>query len=280
MSLSRRLMFPSLASAVLAPLVLLSGCGGGGSSSTGGTGTLSVSLADAPDPTISSLNITIDRVEAHVVNADDLNDNDANHWRVITTAPQTFDLLDLVKNETILGSGSIPAGHYTQVRLFPSNATVTDATGTHPVTIPSAANTGIKVNVDYTIGANQVTAILLDFNVSKSLIKTGAGTYKLQPVIPAVVKVLSGTVTGTVNSGTEALAGADVKAIYTAGSKYAIGTEVNTSFSLADGTFKVWALLPGTYSIVVTAPSGATQTKTGVIVSANQNTSVGTIALP
>jgi hypothetical protein len=282
LSLTRRALLLRLAPLALLPTFVLTGCGGGGSTGGpgGNTGTLRVSLVDAPDPTITSLNITIDRVEAHVVNPDDLNDNEPGHWQTITTNPQTFDLLDLVTNEAILGSGTLPVGRYSQVRLFISNATVTDATGTHPVTIPSAGNTGIKLNVDYTISPNQITAILLDFNVSKSLIKTGNGQYRLQPVSPAVVKVLSGTITGTVTRNGTPLDNADVKAVYVSGGKYAAGTEVNTSLTQDNGTFKIWALLPGTYNLTVTAPGGTTATRNAVVVTANQNTAVGTIAVP
>lgn len=277
--------FLKAAPLALAISVLAAGCGGGGSGSTPstststGVGRVSVALVDAPSPDISALNITIDRVEAHVVNATDLNDNDNSHWTKITSVPQSFDLLDLRTNEAILGSTTLPAGRYTQIRLFPSNATVTDATGSHPVTIPSAGNTGIKINVDYQIGADQITTILLDFNVNKSLIKTGNGQYRLKPVIPAVVKVLSGTISGTVTDASGPVNGAEIKAVYAAGSKYAVGTEVNTSISDTDGSFKVWALLPGTYDLTVTIPGGAALSKTGVVVAANQNTATGTLSV-
>src|SRR6185369_14004795 len=98
---------------------------------------------------------------------------------------------------------------------------------------PSGVQTGVKVNVDYDISANQVTTILLDFNVCKSLNKLGNGNYQLQPVIPAVVKVLSGTVTGHVALNGNPVQGATVTATYTAGSSYPIGTVVNTNMSLA-----------------------------------------------
>jgi hypothetical protein len=280
LSFTRRSFLLRLTPLALLPVVALAGCGGGGSGAGGNTGTLRVSLVDAPDPSITSLNVTIDRVEAHVINPNDPNDNEPGHWQAITTDPQTFDLLDLVTNEAILGSGTLPVGRYSQVRLFVSNATVTDATGTHPVTIPSAGNTGIKLNVDYTISPNQVTAILLDFNVSKSLIKTGNGQYRLQPVIPVVVKVLSGTITGTVTRNGTPLPDADVKAVYVSGGKYPVGTEVNTSITQDNGSFKIWALLPGTYALTVTAPNGTTVTRNGVVVAANQNTAIGTITLP
>ncbi len=264
---------------------LIAGCGGGSGSGSGPTtnnetGQVSVSLVDAPAPDISALNITIDRVEAHVVNPTDLNDDDNSHWKAITSVPQSFDLLDLRFNEAILGSTTLPAGAYKQVRLFPSSATVTDASGTYPVIIPSASNTGIKINVNYNISADQITTILLDFNVSKSLLKTGNGQYRLKPVIPAVVKVLSGTISGTVSDGNAPIDGAEITAVYAAGNAYAVGTEVNNSISAADGAFKIWALLPGTYDLTVTSPTGTVVSKTGVVVSANSDANVGTLTAP
>lgn len=267
---------------------LTAGCGGSsssGSSGSGspasGSGTLSVAMSDAPPagaPAVTRVNVTIDRVEANVNGA----------WTPVAAASQSFNLLDLVTNPALLGSTTLPAGHYTQVRLFPSSATVTDTTGTYPVDIPSGVQTGVKLNVDYDINPNQITTILLDFNVNKSLVREGNGQYKLQPVIPAVVKVLSGTVSGTVTDATSGspLVGATVTAAYTAGSAYALGTDVNTGVSISpDGAFHIWALLPGTYTLTATYTdpgTGAVRTsaRTGVIVAANQDTAVGALALP
>ncbi len=265
--------------ALFAALPLLGGCGGSSDSDNAGngSGTFRVALADAPPSSgsVSAVNITIDRVEANVDGA----------WTPITSVPQSFNLLDLVKNEAILGSSQLPAGRYTQVRLFPSAATVTDAAGTNPVVIPSGVQTGVKINVNYDISPNQVTTVLLDFNVAKSLVRQGNGRYLLQPVIPAVVKVLSGTVTGTFTDGTDPLPGAAVTAVYTAGDRYPLGTEVNTGATLADGTFKVWALLPGTYTITVSYTDPVTsalrtRTITDVLVSPDQNTDLGTLVAP
>jgi hypothetical protein len=266
--------------------LILAGCGGGGSSSNGGSagsgrGTLVVAMADAPPaPEVTAVNVTIDRVEAHV----------NGEWTPLPmAAPVTLNLLDLARVEAVLGSASLPAGSYTQVRFFPTQTTVTDAAGTHDVTVPSAAQTGIKVNVNYEITPDAVTTVLLDFNVNKSLHRQGNGQYHLQPVIPAVVKTLSGTVTGSVTDGAAPgggpLPGAVVAAVYEAGDSYPVGTEVNTGVALTDGTFKVWALLPGTYTLRVTFTDPVTSavrtvTKTGVVVTANQNTDVGALAVP
>jgi hypothetical protein len=266
---------PRLFALLLTCLVLLFAWGCGGSSSEpAGNGTLAVRLADAPDPTITAINITVPRVEAHV----------DGEWVEVATPNQTYNLLDLVTNDVLLGQASLPAGSYSQIRLFVSEATVTDSEGTHNVTIPSAAQTGIKLNVSYTIEPNQVTELLLDFNVDKSLIKQGNGQYRLQPVIPVVVKVLSGTITGAATDGTANLQNVQVVATYTAGSSYPVGTEVNTSATMEDGAFKVWALLPGTYRLnfsydVPESTTDLTAVVADVEVSANQNTDVGTVTL-
>lgn len=246
---------------------LFSGCGGNGAR---GSGTLTVLLADAPNPTATAVDITLDRVEANIDGT----------WQAVNSSPQTYNLLELARIPAPLGSIILPSGHYTQVRLFVSGASITDATGTHELAIPSGDQTGIKVNVDYDVNPNEVTGLLLDFNVDKSIVITGNGVYHLQPVIRGVVQVLSGTVTGTVvDSSNQPVAGASVVAISSS------GQEINSSTTLADGTFKIWALLPDTYTIRATftqtspTPVETTATQGGVIVNANENTEIGTLTL-
>lgn len=246
------------------------GCGGGGGAS--GTGTLSLNLADAPDPSTTAVNVTIDRVEANVDGV----------WQQINSSTPAFsgDLLTLAKTTTPLGSTSLPTGHYTQVRLFVSSATLTDGTGTHDVTIPSGSQTGLKVLVNYDINAGDVTNVLLDFDVNHSINKTGGGTYILKPVIRGSVQVLSGTVTGTVEDGGGPVTGAAVTLTPTGQAPSDTDPSVLT---LSDGTFKVWGVMPGTYDITVTyTPSGGTE-ETGSVtnetVDANANTDAGTITI-
>src|SRR5690349_24966320 len=67
----------------------LFGCGGGsgGGGGNNGNGTLSVVMTDCADPTVSALDVTISRVEAHV----------GNDWVTITSVPKSFNLFDLVR---------------------------------------------------------------------------------------------------------------------------------------------------------------------------------------
>ncbi len=265
--------------AVIAAGIVAFGCGGGGGSSSGGglsggSGTMNIRLADAPDPTISSIDLVFNKLEAKV----------GNQWPTIPLADETVNLLDLTDADMLLGSAVLPAGHYNQIRLFVSSATVTDSDGTHDINLGSIKNTGIKVNINADLGANAVQTLLLDFNVDKSLIKQGNGQYRLQPVLVGVIKTLSGTISGIASDGTNLLMNAHVTAVYEAGDSYPVGTEVNTSSSMADGGFNIWALLPGTYTLNFTWTSeDGTVTKTaqvtGVVVESNENTDVGTITL-
>jgi len=258
--------------------LVLAGCGGGGSSSGGGTssgtGTMNVRMVDAPDPTITSIVLVFNKLEAHV----------GSQWVTIPLADETVDLMNLTASDMLLGTAQLPAGKYTQIRLFPTSATVTDSTGTHDVNIPSAKQTGIKINIDATLPANSILTLLLDFNVDKSLTKQGNGNYKLSPVMVGVIKSLSGDIAGTATDGTNPLLNAHVDAVYEAGSSYPIGTVVNSSSSMADGTFHIWALLPGTYTLNFTWTSDdgtvvKTTTVTGVTVNANEETNVGSVTL-
>jgi hypothetical protein len=270
-------LFVKLAAMVLlcvAGVAALNGCGGDGTVGTGGTGTLNVHLADGGGTGITAMNISFDRVEANI----------DGHWQTLTESTQDFNLLDLRLNSVVIGSKVLPSGNYSQIRLHVTSATVTDATGTHTLVIPSGMQSGLKINVNFPINANDITDVLLDFNVADSVVIEGNGTYRLKPVIRGVVIVLSGTATGVVSNASGVVNGATVTATYTAGTNFPIGTVVNSTTTMADGQFKVWALLPGTYTFdfSYTNPSTnlvETATVTGVEITANQNTDIGPVLL-
>jgi hypothetical protein len=252
----------------------LHGCGGStGTVGTGGTGQLAVHMSDGGGNGITAFNITVTKIQANI----------DGQWQTISTTPQALNLLDLQNTDILLGTATVPAGTYSQVRIFVSDATVTDSTGTHTVIIPSGAQTGIKINLNFTVPQNQLVGLLLDFNVAQSLVIEGNGTYRLKPVIPAVVQILSGTVTGTVSDAGGPVSGATVTASYTAGTAYPIGTIVNTTTTQTDGTFKVWALMPGTYTFNFTFTNSSsvieTATVPNVVVTADQNTDIGPVVI-
>ena len=108
-------------------LTLFVGCGsGGGGSSTGGsggTGTLALSLTDAPGQDFDAVYVTIERVEVHLGG----NENSPKNWQEIPPpdsgvspfVKKTYNLLELTNGVLEeLGLTELPAGFYTQMRLF------------------------------------------------------------------------------------------------------------------------------------------------------------------
>jgi len=251
------------------------GCGSGGSSGTsGGVGTMSVHMVDAPNG-MQHVWVTFTRVEA----------SGPEGWKTLSSGEVTVDLTTLVVSDMQLASAQLPAGHYNQVRLLVSKVEVEDANGVrYQVTVPSGYQTGIKLNVNADVPPNAVTQLLLDFNLDRSIHATppGSTNYMLKPVIPAVVKVLSGTLSGKVTlDGTTPAVGAKVE-VYPAGTTEFVEANLTNSSVTQDpdGSFKVWALMPGSYLLKVTsADRTLTQTFTGVTMTAGQNTALETVSL-
>jgi hypothetical protein len=263
-----------LSAALLCCGLAAAGCGSGGSGSSGGVGTMSVHMSDAPNG-MKHVWVTFARVEA----------SGPEGWKTLSSTETTVDLTTLVVSDMQLASAQLPAGHYNQVRLLVTKVECEDESGTHyQVTVPSGYQTGIKLNVNADVPPNAVTELLLDFNVDRSVHATppGSTNYSLKPVIPAVVKVLSGTLTGAVTlDGTTPAVGAKVEVYPAATTEFVEANMTNSSVTQdPGGTFKVWALMPGTYLLKVTSADGTlTKTFTGVQVTAGQDTALGTLSL-
>lgn len=255
--------------ALIAGLTVLALAGCGGVAPSGAT--MSIFLADAPLPGVTAVNVTIERVEANLDGG----------WIEISATQQTYDLLTLTQTDTLIATASMPPGNYSQIRLFISKVTVEDESGTHDAKVPSGSKTGLKLNVNSTVGDFGDVAILLDFNVEKSLVKRDSGEYILKPVIKAVLKQAVGSVRGiAIHNGYRQLA-VLVTAIYIEGNSYPIGTEVNTSATVDDGLFTIWALPPGVYRIeLIQTVDGETvyfAVADSIVVVAEQETNIGTI---
>ncbi len=86
-----------------------------------------------------------------------------------------------------------------------SSVTLTD--GSHPTVMwPSAAQTGIKINLDQPISVTQDSSVMvLDFDVGRSFVMRGNSISQngllFKPVIRAVATQLTGSVAGSVRGG-------------------------------------------------------------------------------
>jgi len=176
---------------VFAAGIAASACGGSGTGPSG-SGTLRMTLKDSPFSDAKALLVTFTDVSVHQSDTAD------GTWTKITTGPRTCDLKRLQNAQDVLGTTTLPAGHYTQVRLLVATAALsfTDATTGDTcaaafnlsgpkvdVTIPSGE---VKLNREFDISPNSTTSILLDFDGDRSVREMGNGSYSMSPVISIV----------------------------------------------------------------------------------------------
>src|SRR6187402_1697446 len=148
----------------LAIAAALAGCGGSDSS----TGTMRLSLTDAPACGYDNVWVTVEKVRVH--QSGGASDNDAGWSEVVLPTPQRIDLLTLTNGTLLpLGQTELPAGIYTQMRLVLGNtpppgwpagtlANSIKPTGAEEtaLTTPSGQQSGLKMNVNLDVPAGQV----------------------------------------------------------------------------------------------------------------------------
>lgn len=176
--------------------LIAAGCAlvGGGSR----TGTLSLYLTDAPVDDLKEVNVTITKVQVHR----------DGRWEVVREYPEglTVNLLDLRFQDLLLGQATLPAGAYTQIRLYVDDSTVersnvVDHSGAvWPLDVPSGPQSGLKIHHNFVVPHGGAVHLLLDVNVRKFVVKSGAsGYYRMNPTAIRVVdKTAAGAVTGRV----------------------------------------------------------------------------------
>jgi hypothetical protein len=263
-------------------VVFVASCGGGSYSSSSpqsgtGTGTLAVSLTDATTTDFSAVYVTVTKVRVH--QSASASEKDAGWYDIVLDPPQKINLLSLTNGVLEdLGQTSLPAGHYTQIRLVLApntsgtiaNSVVTEGTTTEiPLFTPSAVQSGIKLINEFDVAAGQRVDLVLDFNALKSIVQRGNGTYGLMPVIRVLPMVLTG-IDGFVDPlllGDHVIVSAQVNGMESR----------STSPNMTTGEFFLDHLNPGSYDLVITADGHATAVIAGVPVSASTSTAVVTM---
>jgi Domain of unknown function (DUF4382) len=156
---------------------------------------LTILLKDSPGMDAKAIFVTFSDVSAH---------RSDGMWERLDYAggasARTCDLKQLVGSTDVLGTGSLTAGHFTQIRLTVSGATIFfDQAATGPACAASLSDPGgakavltipsgeLKLNREFDVGTGGATTITLDFNADQSIVDAG-GAYSMNPVI-AVVSV-------------------------------------------------------------------------------------------
>lgn len=154
-----------------------------------------------------------------------------------------YDLLKLVNDDdTILADTDIPTGRLHMIRLVLGTENYVKIQGTPDLIkleTPSGQQSGLKLKIQDYITANRLYKITLDFEVSKSIVKTGSKKYILKPVIRTILNVVGGTVKGVVQPGTFQTA------------VYAINgpDTVASTYTGADGGYVIKGLPAGAYDL-------------------------------
>ncbi len=179
---------------------LLTACGSDSdSNSSAGNETSSVSMAmtDAAVDNATNLMLTVESIElkgeGEATTVIDVTDDEGN--------PLQFDLLALQGSESIdlFTNAELATGDYQWMRLHIDESAsylITDDGAQHSITIPSNAQTGLKVNTPFTLTDSE-EEFVIDFDVAKSLTLAN-GEYKLRPTLRLLDVALVGHINGTV----------------------------------------------------------------------------------
>ena len=162
--------------------------------------------------------------------------------------PGLYNLLDFRNGaDTVLGGVDLMAGKLSQIRLVlgEDNALVLEDGTTLPLTTPSAQQSGLKLNVQADLKPGIPYALVLDFDIARSIVAAGnSGKYLLKPVIRTFAKEAGGAIEGVVLPDE---ANAHVKAI--------VATDTLTTIPDSSGYFKFWGIAEGSYQIIFAADS-------------------------
>jgi hypothetical protein len=193
---------------IASSFLMITACGGGGGDSTG-SGEVSMSITDAkpllPDG-VTNLWVTFTEVLVH---------KSGGGWISLPLTgdlpSNTIDLLQFYDGKTteLVPPVLLEYGKYTQIRLVIESATIrfdNDSPGAPPtpVEIPSEH---LKTDKNFIFDPQDPAAadIVIDFDLSKSLVVTddGSGTlsYKLKPVLHIVEASEAATISGEIAEG-------------------------------------------------------------------------------
>jgi hypothetical protein len=227
------------------------------------TTTYNIRMTDAPGD-YQEVNVNIIGVEVH---------SDQKGWIALNVKTGVYNLLKFSNGiDTLIGSGQIPVGTVSQIRLIlgSDKNTVKVNNQVYPLSTPSAEQSGLKLQVHSELVKNVTYNLSLDFDANKSIVVTGNNTYKLKPVIRVITTATSGGISGTASP------------LVAQPAIYAImGTDTfGTNASSVTGEFLIQGLASGSYKVILMPKSPFRDTTfSNIMVNVGGITSMGTIVL-
>lgn len=190
----------------------LAACGGGGDGSPDANGRVSLSITDAPIDDATSVVVQFSGVAFKRAGSA------PETVQSLAPSPRQLDLLQYQQGRAalLLDGVTLPAGDYEWVRLIVDNEpNVRDSylvrtTGEEcELTVPSGAQSGLKLNRGFTLPADGSVALTIDFDLRKSIhappgqqgsTPTCTQAYLMRPTLRIVDDANVGAIAGTVDS--------------------------------------------------------------------------------
>ena len=147
-------------------------------------GIIEIRVTDPPPPGVTSAVVHLENIEAHKVAGEE------GEWITIIGAPPSFDLLDVLGVEAVLGAVATEAGSFTQIRMDVTEVEVVTVDGDEiTATVPGGK---LKIVRPFNVEGGVKTVLTLDFDGDKSLILQGKDvvTGKERALFKPVVKLL------------------------------------------------------------------------------------------
>lgn len=198
--------------------------------------TVSFALTDAPSQKgYLALNVTIDSISYRV---------DSGEFVTLPMQSVSVNLMDFTNGtDMLLGNVELEAGQkVTQVRLILGEDNTLMLADSSEVNIktPSAQKSGIKINIQSVAELTSGYKVLIDFNVEKSVVAKGHGTFSLNPVIRGYITANTSKVSGYITPANvpyliRAIKGTD--------------TLLTISDTLQHNYFMLHGLISGSYSL-------------------------------
>ena len=176
--------------------LLLSACGGGGSGSEG-TGTLNLSMTDAPVNDASNVYVSFSSVELK---------GEGGTRLIEFETPMQMDLLALQGSEStpLLDDLEVSAGAYQWIRLGIETEGDLDTymvidSAIHELTVPSGSESGLKLNRGFDMPVNGSANFTIDFDLQKSIHENNSG-YVMRPTLRIVDNSEIGHIQGSIDA--------------------------------------------------------------------------------
>lgn len=155
------------------------------------TGTIELRVTDPPPANVKSAHVQLNNIEIHKAVADNTSEGEGE-WIMLMESPMSFNLMDVIGIEQVLGMVTVDDGKYTQIRMD-----VTEVTGETTDDVSYTAEVPgdkLKITKPFSVENGVTTILTLDFDGENSLISKGNGQYAFKPVVKLSVEK-SGTAT-------------------------------------------------------------------------------------